>query len=119
MHRQTKATSISKAVKLAVYRRDNGRCVLCGSPYGDPVCHVVRRSQLGKGIEENIVTLCPECHRAYDEGANIEKFGRGTTRESLYCYLVAYLKGFYPDWSRENMIYHKGGDYGTAVGYEK
>lgn len=119
MHRQTKATSISKAVKLAVYRRDNGRCVLCGSPYGDPVCHVVRRSQLGKGIEENIVTLCPECHRAYDEGANIEKFGRGTTRESLYCYLVAYLKGFYPDWSRENMIYHKGGDYGTAVGHKK
>lgn len=50
MHRQTKATSISKAVKLAVYRMDNGRCVLCGSPYGDPVAHVVRRSQLGKGI---------------------------------------------------------------------
>ena len=65
------------------------------------------------------VTLCPACHRAYDEGANLERFGKGTTRESLYCYLVAYLKGFYPDWSREDMIYRKGGQYGTAVGYEK
>lgn len=119
MHRQTKATNISKAVMIAVYHRDHERCVLCGSYYGEPVAHVIRRSQGGLGIEENIVTLCPECHRAYDEGANLEKFGRGTTRESLYCYLVAYLKGFYPDWSRENMIYHKGGYYGTAVGYEK
>lgn len=119
MHRQTKATSIPKTVKLAVYRRDHERCVLCGSPYGDPVAHVVRRSQGGMGKEENIVTLCPACHRAYDEGANLERFGKGTTRESLYCYLVAYLKGFYPDWSREDMIYRKGGQYGTAVGYEK
>ena len=115
MHRQTKATGIPAFVKRAVDIRDGGRCVLCGSYFGEPVAHVIRRSQGGLGIEENIVTLCPACHRAYDEGANIEKFGRGTTRESLYCYLVAYLKGFYPDWSRENMIYHKGGDYGTVI----
>lgn len=108
MHRETKRTMIPQAVKKAVYRRDRGRCVLCGC-LGEPVAHVVRRSQGGMGIEENIVTLCPACHRAYDEGAGLERLGRGTTRESLYCCLVAYLKGFYPDWSRENMIYHKGG----------
>lgn len=108
MHRETKATAIPSAVKRAVAMRDGGRCVLCGSPYGDPVAHVIRRSQGGMGIEENIITLCPACHRAYDEGANLEKFGRGTTRESLYCYFVAYLKGFYPDWSRGYMIYRKG-----------
>ena len=108
MRAETKATYIPPEVKKAVYIRDNGFCVLCGSPYGDPVAHVVRRSQGGKGIERNIVTLCPACHRAYDEGANIQRLGRGTTRESLYCYLVAYLKGFYPDWNREDMIYHKG-----------
>lgn len=60
------------------------------------------------GIERNIVTLCPSCHRAYDEGAHIQRLGKGTTRESLYCYLVSYLKGFYPDWNREDMIYRKG-----------
>lgn len=116
MHRETKATSIPPAVKRAVAMRDGGKCVLCGSYFGDPVAHVVRRSQGGRGIEENIVTLCPACHRAYDEGANLEKFGRGTTRESLYCYLVAYLKGFYPDWSREDMKYKKEDGYGATVG---
>lgn len=111
MREETKATSISPAVKKAVYIRDRGRCVLCGSPYGDPVAHVVRRSQGGKGIERNIVTLCPACHRAYDEGADLRRYGAGTTRESLYCHLVAHLKGFYPDWNREDMIYHKGDRY--------
>lgn len=115
MHKETKATSIPASVKRAVAMRDGGKCVLCGSPYGDPVAHVIRRSQGGRGIEENIVTLCPACHRAYDEGANLEKFGRGTTRESLYCYLVAYLKGFYPDWSREDMKYKKEDGYGATV----
>lgn len=116
MHRETKATSIPPSVKRAVAMRDGGICVLCGSPYGEPVAHVVRRSQGGRGIEENIVTLCPACHRAYDEGANLEKFGRGTTRESLYCYLVAHLKGFYPDWSREDMKYKKEDGYGPTIG---
>lgn len=109
MKKQTKATSIPPSVKDAVYKRDNGVCVLCGSFMGEPVAHVVRRSQLGMGIEQNIVTLCQPCHRAYDEGANIQKrFGVGVTRDGLYCRLVAHLKGFYPDWSREDMIYKKG-----------
>lgn len=106
MNKRTKALAISKDVKRAVYERDKGMCVLCGAP-GDPVCHVVRRSQSGRGIEQNIVTLCQSCHRAYDEGSNIKKFGKGTTRESIYCHLVAYLKGFYPDWNRNDMIYRK------------
>ena len=111
MREETKATAIPPSVKKAVYIRDNGRCILCGSPYGEPVAHVVRRSQGGKGIERNIVTLCPACHRSYDEGADLRRYGSGATRESLYCHLVAYLKGFYPDWNREDMIYHKGDRY--------
>lgn len=108
MHKMTKATATPANVKKAVDIRDGGRCVLCGSPYGDPVAHVIRRSQGGLGIEQNIVTLCPACHRAYDEGANLWRFGRGATRESLYCRIVAHLKCFYPDWNREDMIYKKG-----------
>ena len=108
MHKMTKATAISDSVKKAVYIRDGGRCILCGSPYGAPVAHVIPRSKCGMGIEQNIVTLCQDCHRAYDEGANLQRFGMGTTRASLYCHLVAYLKGFYPDWNREDMIYKKG-----------
>ena len=61
MHKMTKATSISKSVKKVVYKRDGGRCILCGRNNGEPVAHVIRRSQGGRGIEQNIVTLCPSC----------------------------------------------------------
>ena len=98
MNKRTKALSIPKSVKDAVYMRDRGVCVLCGSYYGEPVAHVIRRSQGGLGIEKNIVTLCPRCHREYDEGRN---------RNKHYVRLVAHLKGFYPDWNREDMIYRK------------
>lgn len=101
MHKMTKATSIPQSVKVVVWARDNHQCVVCGSPAGAPVAHVVRRSQGGKGIEQNIVTLCPHCHRLFDEGAQKD-------REHIYVRLVAHLKGFYPDWSREDMIYRKG-----------
>ena len=100
MRRQTKYTSISASVKKTVYLRDNGRCVLCGRP-GDPWCHVVSRGHGGLGKEENVVTLCPKCHREYDQGPN---------RKAFYVRIVAYLKGFYPDWNREDMIYKKGVD---------
>lgn len=98
MHKMTKATSIPKNVKEIVFARDDGRCILCHSPYGLPCSHVVRRSQCGKGVEQNIVTLCHKCHREFDEGEN---------REQLYDEVVAYLKQFYPDWSREQVIYRK------------
>lgn len=101
MHKMTKATSIPQSVKVIVWARDNHQCVICGSSMGAPVAHVVRRSQGGKGVEQNIVTLCPRCHRTYDEGPQKD-------REHIYVRLVAHLKGFYPDWSRENMKYRKG-----------
>ena len=116
MHRETKRTAIPQSVKDAVYRRDGERCILCASPAGIPNAHVVRRSQGGMGIEKNIVTLCPACHRAYDEGKELGRLGQGTTRESLYVQIVAYLKGFYPEWNREDTIYRKGGNYGKTVG---
>jgi hypothetical protein len=50
------------------------------------------------GIEQNIVTLCPSCHRAFDEGPQ---------RTALYACIVGYLKAEYPGWKRENMIYRK------------
>ena len=98
--KMTKATDIPQTVKIVVWARDNHRCVVCGSSEGAPVAHVVRRSQGGRGIEQNIVTLCHNCHRRYDEGPKQD-------REHIYVRLVAHLKGVYPDWTREDMIYKK------------
>lgn len=118
MHKETKMTAIPRNVKEIVFARDDYRCVLCGSNQGVPNAHVVRRSKGGMGVEQNIVTLCPDCHRAFDHGISLKRLGGGADRESLYCYLVAYLKQFYPNWTEESVTYRKGEEYGTTATYQ-
>jgi 5-methylcytosine-specific restriction endonuclease McrA len=57
------------------------------------------RSAGGKGVEENVITLCPRCHSMYDQGID-----RGTTA----AYIEEYLKSKYPHWDKELLIYKKG-----------
>lgn len=92
MNKQTKATSIPPAVKKAVWERDNKHCIICGSPEAAPVAHYIRRSQGGKGIEENIVTLCAACHREADEGPR---------HVALMGFIRGYLKTKYPGWNED------------------
>ena len=106
MHDQTRRTAIPRKVKEAVARRDSidGRCccILCGSPDAAPNAHIVRRSQGGMGVEQNIVSLCLRCHEALDEGKD---------RERLMERVEAYIKGFYPDWTPESVTYRKWGSH--------
>lgn len=99
MNRRTKALAIPKKVKDAVWERDGHRCVLCGSPYAAPEAHFIARSQGGLGIEQNILTLCRDCHRRYDSTTE-----RATLRETL----GEYLKACYPGWEEYTLIYRKG-----------
>lgn len=101
MHRLTKYTMIPKKVKETVYERDRCRCVVCGRyvPESCASAHYIARSHLGLGIEENIVTLCPECHRNYDNSV---------WREEIKPILRAHLMYHYPDWDESKLIYHKG-----------
>ena len=96
-HKETKATSISHEVKIKVYQRDMGRCIICGRP-GLPEAHYLRRSQGGLGIEQNIVTLCRECHREFDEGKKHREYKE---------IIKDYLEGFYPDFNDYDRLYHK------------
>ena len=100
MRPETKATQIPPSVKLAVWLRDHESCIICGKPV--PVAcacaHVVRRSQGGKGVEQNVFTACPDCHNAHDTGDT-----------GLREYVISYMCGLYPGWSREAVTYHKGG----------
>ena len=100
MHNLTKATSIPGNVKSVVWRRDGCRCVICGSINAGPHCHYIRRSQLGMGVEENIWTGCDECHR---------KFDSESTDGDMHQYIENYLKSWYPNWKKENLIYKKYG----------
>lgn len=108
MKERTKALAIPRAVKQRVADRDSvdGHpcCVLCGAPapldasLAYSCAHYIARSQGGLGIEENILTLCPACHREYDQTAN---------RNQLRPILTRYLKEHYAGWSEETLTYEK------------
>lgn len=101
MHKRTKATSIPKKVKDAVYERDGGKCVICSYYPANPCCHILSRAHGGRGIETNIVSLCNKCHYILDNG----------TREQRDHYeeiIIAYMKIQYGDeWSKEGQAYNK------------
>lgn len=97
MNRRTKALQIPPRVKERVLWRDKW-CIWCGKP-GEPNAHFIPRAQGGLGIEENILTLCPDCHRAYDQS---------TDRAKMREYFKEYLKSRYPEWEEEKLYYKKG-----------
>jgi 5-methylcytosine-specific restriction endonuclease McrA len=49
-------------LQLAILKRDGWRCQLCGSPSNLEVHHHRFRSQSGSDVEENLITLCHNCH---------------------------------------------------------
>lgn len=114
MHRMTKFTAIPASVKAKVAKRDCAHgpatCIICGAP-GSPSCHIVRRSQGGMGVEENIVTLCSPCHYAFDEGLGIKRLQPlgFHSQKDVENYIIDYIKGFYTDWTIEGVTYRKWG----------
>lgn len=104
------ATGIPLSIKEIVAERDSFDgwpcCVLCGRPAPERLAysnaHYISRAQNGRGVPENIVTLCPECHRRYDQT---------TDRQQLKAELKQYLKECYPGWDEEQLIYKKGNNH--------
>lgn len=104
---RTKALEIPKAVKIKVANRDSvdgwACCIMCGkpAPTNNPLafscCHYIARSQGGLGIEENILTLCPTCHREYDN----EK------RNEYRPFLKSYLQEQYKNFDEAKLVFKK------------
>ena len=91
---------IKKSVKVRVWERDKKRCVLCLESVGwwNANAHVVSRAYGGLGIEQNIVTLCNDCHRQVDQSI---------ARERLIRALKKYLEREYPGYDFKNVVYRK------------
>jgi len=99
-HKLTKATEIPIKVKKEVWIRDNCCCIYCHKPV--PLfcanSHYIKRSQLGLGIPQNIVTACPNCHNKYDFGINVQ---------DMINYTREYLKSKYEVWNEDMLRYKK------------
>ena len=97
--KRSKACDITQAVKWKVWDRDGARCIVCGSHRAMPNAHFISRAHGGLGIEQNIVTLCQNCHFRYDNTAD-----RPIYRE----YIKSYLRGIYgDDWNEDDLTYKK------------
>ena len=53
-----------RKLQRKILERDGWRCQACGAMSGLQVHHIERRSRLGEDSENNLITLCSECHRA-------------------------------------------------------
>lgn len=100
MSKRSKACEVSQATKKKVWNRDNERCIICRKwvPVSCANAHYIKRSQGGLGIEQNIVTMCPECHYQEDFGQDTQLYENK---------IKTYLKSKYKDWKEENLIYKK------------
>lgn len=99
--KRTKAVDIPYKVKRKVWDRDSQCCILCGNPQAMPNAHYIPRSHGGLGIEQNIVTLCWQCHHDYDNGGKREEYG---------VLIADYLRACYKNWDKMKLTYEKWSD---------
>ena len=87
-------------VKKVVWERDGHACIYCGK-YVDVYyanSHYIKRSHLGKGIEQNVVCACPTCHYKYD----FKDFDG-----EMKNYTKRYLSRLYDEWNEDDLVYRK------------
>lgn len=108
MRKDTKARDFDRKTKITIAERDSiddwPCCVYCGAAAPDFIAwsnaHYIARSQGGLGIEQNGLTLCPICHKSYDQT---------TKRRKMREFFREYLSEHYENWSEEALTYKKEG----------
>ncbi len=60
----TRRRTVSKSVQREVWRRDEGRCIECGSNENLEFDHIIPFSKGGSNTARNIQLLCENCNRS-------------------------------------------------------
>jgi len=55
-------------LRRAILKRDGWRCQFCGAMTNLEVHHLQFRSHSGEDTEENLITICQDCHSRVHEG---------------------------------------------------
>lgn len=66
-----KRPNMESDLRETVIAADGNRCRNCGVTYGLRVHHVRYRSEGGKDAEENLLTLCDQCHILVHSDKNV------------------------------------------------
>lgn len=106
--KRTLQLAIPIEVKKRAAARDSVQgwpcCVWCGKPaptenrLAYTNAHYTARSQGGRGVYENILTLCPECHRQYDQSGK---------REEMRRFFRIYLTKLCAGWEETKLTYRR------------
>ena len=97
--KRIKALDITQKTKQKVWERDGRCCIICGNPEAMPNSHYIKRSQGGLGIEQNVGTMCANCHYEYDHGFKYADQIKEKFKE--------HLMDCYPDWNEADLYYQK------------
>jgi 5-methylcytosine-specific restriction endonuclease McrA len=54
-----------RQLRLQVLERDGWHCQVCGSMMNLEVHHIQFRSHEGKDSEDNLISLCVQCHKLW------------------------------------------------------
>jgi len=60
-----------KNLRLSVLERDNWQCQECGVMKNLEVHHITPRGRLGDDRDDNLITLCSECHGMRHRGLRL------------------------------------------------
>lgn len=75
-----------KETRKYIKKRDNNRCIFCGSNGALQIAHIfLSRAKGGKGCKENGVMLCLKCHQALDNGKDT------SLRSEIHTFCAEYL----------------------------
>jgi 5-methylcytosine-specific restriction endonuclease McrA len=62
-------STLYEQLRQEVLSRDRWRCQVCGSLAGVEVHHITPKGRHGDDTEENLITLCTDCHKKIHEHA--------------------------------------------------